>query len=151
MSSKEKNERDLESLDKLPRAPEYFDDLSKAYYKKLGRIILDTGQVKDLDIFRLQQFAMELSCYHEMSKAIQEKGYVNKHDQVSPYVSIRNKAFVNITALAREFGLSFSARDKMASRFKGQDPNQMSLLDDLLRGIPGADDEQDPPMMRAVK
>jgi hypothetical protein len=85
----------------------------------------------------VQQLAQELSCYEEMSKKIESFGYINKHDQVSGYVSVRNKAFQNISTIIKEFGMSWSARDKMKGRFQDVDPNQQSLMDQLFATQPG--------------
>ena len=129
-------EKDLKDIKRVPLPPDYFDDLSKKYFAEIVKLLMRTKALKDLDMLRVQQLALELSCYEEMTRKIKDHGYVNKHDQVSPYVSIRNKAFQNITTIGKEFGFSWAGRDKMPDRFKGSDPAQGNFFAQLFDSNP---------------
>lgn len=45
---------------------------------------------------------------------MEEEGYVNKHDQVSAYVTVKEKAFKNMLQIADRFGFVASAREKLS-------------------------------------
>lgn len=61
-----------------------------------------TRDISSLDYELIRMFANELNLYWRAVADIKDNGYTNEHDQVSPSVSVRNKAANNLRQLYKE-------------------------------------------------
>lgn len=109
-------------LTKIPRAPDYFNDFSRAEWNRLLKILVEDKLVTTLDISILEGACVNYGIYREMYDEITENGA----STVAKYIAVRggnsqrqgelttmNKAFEQYTRILRMFSATPSSRHAM--------------------------------------
>jgi P27 family predicted phage terminase small subunit len=127
----------FEDLLKLPRAPAYFKPEQKEIYKQMGKLLHDSGLLKKVDVLSLEMLAVSIYNFREATQDLNDNGYRNKHDQVSPSVTIQQTAMKQVESFSRRFGMSVNDRHKMRDVMGKSDPDQGDLFNSHVGSHPG--------------
>ena len=102
---------------KIPRCPDHLDDLAKAEWKRLVRIISRMKLLTEADYIALANLCQAYSRMVKAERKLAEAGLLYKtqsgYVQQSPLLSIINNSVETITKLSREFGLTPSSRSRI--------------------------------------
>jgi len=110
------NENRMEPIKVLsvPDPPEYLGEHgAQLWTDQLGQLA-HLKMLTKVDLTALGMYCKEWDYYREAIDDIEENGFRNKHDQVSPAVSTKEKAFKNMLQMADRFGFVASAREKLS-------------------------------------
>ena len=116
--------------------PEFLTDNQKKIFKSAARRFVQQGIFSVMDVDMVVAYAIEYDRYIEATKELNKsKGVVtiNGKKQVNLYLKISNEALKNINKIGIEFGMTPSARTRIAVSPK--DPKNRtieSVLDDGL-------------------
>ena len=112
----------------VPDAPEYLDKHGKELWNNQLKQLSLLKMLTEVDLVALAQYCKEYDLYRDALDDINENGFVNKHDQISPAVSVKNQAFKNMLQIADRFGFVASARENITMpEEKEQDPLEMHM------------------------
>lgn len=131
-----------DTLLECPKPPIYLSAEAKIHYKKMGKILAKNSRLKDLYLNALEIYAEAMAQWQfaiaEITKANKQKfgtGYVQKFQSgasnVSVYVTLKDKSVDDLLKCFKLFGLDPKSEKELKSDIK--DPNQTSLLDELLK------------------
>jgi P27 family predicted phage terminase small subunit len=102
---------------KAPQCPDHLDDLAKAEWKRLVRIIRHMKLLTEADYIALSNLCQAYSRMVKAERKLAEAGLLYKtqsgYVQQSPLLSIINSSVETITKLCREFGLTPSSRSRI--------------------------------------
>lgn len=148
LKEKEKQKKELyEMLDKLPAPPAQanLSDSQIFWWYWIGEVLVDTKNFAALDLMHLQRAAfwldarckaIEISNHknaeagpYQMPGSIQT--YTTGATNISPYVTIIEKADRALSEISAHFGLSIRDRNKLAAP-PAADPAQTDLFKDFL-------------------
>jgi P27 family predicted phage terminase small subunit len=96
-----------------PKCPDFIDDEAKAEWERLAPLLEELGLLTQIDGDMLGAYCQTLVDYKNAIKFTNEKGYTYKAGEtIRPYpqVIIAREALKRLQALAREFGMTPSAR-----------------------------------------
>lgn len=115
----------------VPEAPDYLGKHGKQLWKDQLQQLAHLKMLTKVDLVALGQYCKEWDIYRSAIEYIDqgENGWKNKHDQVSPAISVKDKAFKNMLNIADRFGFVASAREKisMPERGNSEDPLEAHL------------------------
>ena len=131
-------ENSFPELEKLPRPPAYFNDDQKKTFRAIVKLLFETGKLSKVDTHNLEMLAVYI-CQFRLAteKLSDENNILNKHDQISGWVTLQANSAKQITTLSRQFGLSIGDRNKLRDNSGKQDPNQLDAFADHLSSHPG--------------
>lgn len=123
----------------VPEPPEYLGDHGKKLWHTQLQQLAHLQMLTVVDLTVLGQYCKEYDIWRSAIDHINAKaeGWKNKHDQVSPAISVKDKAFKNMLQIADRFGFVASAREKLTMpQKKEQDPleKHMSKLHSMRGG-----------------
>jgi len=98
----------------VPEPPEYLGDHGCDLWKSQLQQLAHLQMLTKVDLTVLGQYCKEWDIYRDAIEEISENGFTNKHDQVSPAISVKDKAFKNMLQIADRFGFVASAREKLS-------------------------------------
>ena len=98
----------------VPEPPEELGEVGRKEWNDMLQQLAHLQMLAKVDLSVLKIYCREVETYWNADEDIRDNGYRNKHDQVSPSVSVRNKAFNNILKIADRFGFVASAREKLS-------------------------------------
>ncbi len=114
----------------VPEPPEFLGEHGKGLWKQQLQQLAHLQMLTVVDLTVLGQYCKEYDIYMSAINHIDstEEGWKNKHDQVSPAVSVKNQAFKNMLQIADRFGFVASAREKLTMpERKEQDPLEQHM------------------------
>lgn len=103
-------------------APEWLTDVAKEEFYRQAELLKEIKLITEADIVQLATYCDAYADYVECSKIIQEEGlmveYTNKAAETNkvphPLLTKKKQLFEQMKAMASEFGLTPSARAKIA-------------------------------------
>jgi P27 family predicted phage terminase small subunit len=102
---------------KTPPCPDHLDELAKAEWKRLVRIIRHMRLLTEADYMALANLCQAYSRMVKAERKLAEAGLLYKtqsgYVQQSPLLSVINTSVETITKLCREFGLTPSSRSRI--------------------------------------
>jgi P27 family predicted phage terminase small subunit len=102
---------------KVPRCPNHLDELAKAEWKRLVRIISHMKLLTEADYIALANLCQAYSRMVKAERKLAEAGLLYKtqsgYVQQSPLLSIINSSVETISKLCKEFGLTPSSRSRI--------------------------------------
>ena len=102
---------------RVPPAPSYLNNIGKREWKRIAKELHGLGLLTNLDKTALAGYCQCYVMYIDATKKIQEQGVLVKAQSgfpmQSPYVSIANKAMVEMRKWLLEFGMTPSSRSKI--------------------------------------
>lgn len=112
-------------LDPVP--PEWLDETALEFWSEVVAIVGPMGHVQQSDRHLVMLLALELSqlrqAHEDMRKFGRTVVYENGVEQVSPYVTIANKATKNAIQILAQLGMTPSARSRIVvNAAKEEDP-----------------------------
>ena len=110
------NDREPTPRAKLPNAPDYLSDVAKKEWRRTGRRLAALGLVTEIDGTALAAYCVAFARWVEAEEKIQLFGTVIKVGnslQVSPYLSVANKAMFQMCRLLGDFGMTPSSRSRV--------------------------------------
>jgi len=116
----------------VPNAPRYLDTAAKKEWRRISKEMHRLGLLTNIDITALAAYCQCFSTWIDATKKIQKHGVLIKapsgYPIQSPYLSIANKAQVEMRKWLTEFGMTPSSR----SRVEVKDAEEGNDLDDFL-------------------
>ena len=105
---------------RLPAAPGHLNDLAKAEWKVMTRLLQNAGLLSNLDRDALAIYCTFYAQYLAAEAKLNQQGLVlTRHRRIqvrSPYVSILNQAAAHMTRLLAEFSLTPTSRARLPNR-----------------------------------
>lgn len=125
-------------LEKVPRAPEYFGPNQRKVHRDIVKLLLETGKLSKVDTHNLEMLAVYI-CQFRLAteKLADESNILNKHDQISGWVTLQANSAKQITTLSKQFGLSIGDRNKLRDNAGKTDPNQLDAFTAHNNKLPG--------------
>lgn len=124
-------------LDRLPKAPDYFNDNQKKVFRDITRLLLETGKLSKVDSHNLEMLAVYICQFRMATEKLQdEDNIINKHSQVSGWVTLQSTSAKQINTLSKQFGLSIADRNKLRNNAGKTDPNQLDAFAQHLNNHP---------------
>lgn len=112
----------------VPEPPEYLGEHGAQLWNDQLQQLAHLKMLTKVDLTALGMYCKEWDYYREAVDDIALNGFRNKHDQVSPSVSTKEKAFKNMLQMADRFGFVASAREKLSMpRQQDKDPLEEHL------------------------
>ena len=108
-----------------PPCPDYLDDIAKAEWQRTIKTLGDMGLLTVADQTSLVCYCEAWSRYRKATEQVAKFGTVilspeKKFPMVSPYLTIQRHALKDVLAFADRFGLSPSARARLAVEADGK-------------------------------
>lgn len=115
-------EESLRMRDENIEPPEWLDEIAKQEFERLVDLLKEVRLITEADIHLLATYCDAYSDYLKCTQLIQEEGlmveYTNKAAETNkvphPLLTKKKQLFEQMKAVASEFGLSPSARAKLA-------------------------------------
>lgn len=106
-------------LEKLPPPPDHLNEYAIIEYQKVGKQLLDDGLIVNIDMASFIAYCVEMGNYIEAQKVLNNDGRVIKNEksgymQPHPMVAISNTSLKNAMSIGVQFGITPSARTKVA-------------------------------------
>ncbi len=103
---------------RLPKPPDHLSDEGKAEWKRIGKMLVGLGVMTELDATGLAAYCAVYARWIEAREKVKEFGIVilspdKKFPVISPYLSIENRAFDQMTKMLGEFGALPSSRTRV--------------------------------------
>jgi len=139
-NSKSKGKKVTDVVTEVPKVPSYFNGTEKRNFKRIAEILISEKALKKRHIPTMEIFSVELAQYEWAVKEIHKKnrakagtGFVQKFPtgavQVSPYITVKEKALKQIFICLRRFGMDPKSEKELEAS------NQLKLplgVDDFL-------------------
>ncbi len=119
----------------MPRCPSHLTGEAKAEWRRVARVLHESGLLTQID-----RAALAIYC-QAWARWVKAEGQVARHGEVvktaagnvmqNPYLSIANRAMKQMQLMARELGMTPSAR----SQIKVQPLDEPSLADLLFEAV----------------
>ena len=120
----------------LPRAPQHLDEEARAEWKRSSRELWEAGLLTAVDRAALAAYCQAFSRWAQAERKVKQEGMVIVTMQgnvvQSPYVSIANRAMELMMKAAAEFGMTPSARTRVAAQ---RDERDKSLAEQLFEAV----------------
>ena len=101
----------------LPRVPSHLSDEGKKEWRRISRKLYDLGVLTEVDLDALASYCEHWATWKQATAMMRQEGLVvetpNGYLQPSPWINIADKAFKNVLALLREFGMTPSSRTRV--------------------------------------
>jgi len=111
---------------RLPQAPVFLSMEGKREWTRTGKRLLGLGLMTEIDTAALAAYCQAWGRWRGAEEKLNEFGVVIKVGaslQVSPYLSVANKAMEQMTRLLIEFGMTPSSRSRVSvSDAQKEDP-----------------------------
>lgn len=109
-----------------PVCPEHLDEVAKNKWTELTAQLDQMGLLTSADSDALEMYCSAYARYRKAEEMVKKFGEViispvNKYPMISPYSTVMNKNLETCRKLATEFGLTPSARSRIAITPKGGD------------------------------
>lgn len=121
-------------LRQIQTPPEWFTERQAKHYIRISELLFESGLLKKVDQFALEQVAIAYDNFEMSTRALNEDGIVNRHDQVSPFYTMQKDAMKIMSDFSRRFGLSISDRNKLKIQ-SGKTEGQTDLFEQHLRKV----------------
>jgi P27 family predicted phage terminase small subunit len=112
----------------IPQPPDYLTDEGKACYRKMVRMLKDTGLIARADADALVLYCTAYERWLSAEAAIRKHGMLvktpNGFPTQSPLLAIANKAMEQMTKLLTEFGMTPASRSRIPAASPTQDKPQ---------------------------
>lgn len=114
----------------LPESPPDMCPVAVAQWNIIGRQLAEAGLVSTIDQTALRMLCESMALYLESCDLIKTEGLVvgGKTKYQHPAVGIRNKAWAQIVTVARQFGMTPSARTGLHLESKQEDDDVSKIL-----------------------
>lgn len=128
------NEREARPGARVPPAPRWLSAGAKREYRRLGKLLLGVGLMTEIDGVALGMLCESLAMYDQAKKVLgeQQLGLIVVSDKGNTYqhpaVGLMNSARADVLRWAREFGMTPSARSRIAVDSGGEEPSLADLL-----------------------
>ena len=113
------NKREPKPEAKAPECPAHLDDLAKTEWARVVPILLQMRVLTEADYMALGTLCQAYSTMAKAQEQLTKTGILfktpNGYIQQSPLISIVNQSAELVTKLAREFGLTPSARSRVTT------------------------------------
>ena len=114
------------SPDSFPDPPDFLDEVAKEEWSRMGKELFDTGLFTSIDSTALAAYCVAYSQWTENIRKVTKFGTVfktpNGYPAQSPYLSMANKAFEQMTKMLIEFGMTPSARARVKTAISAREP-----------------------------
>lgn len=132
-----KNEPDIQLIDKLPAAPKWFSLLAKNIYRNKGKELIAQNVMSSVDLDMFLLYCNEYATYIETSEWMRNINLDDKlsESQTERYKRVRQQnqqAWERSKSIAIEFGFTPSARSRV-SAISGKEA--MSDFEKLMKGL----------------
>lgn len=106
---------------RMMQVPRHLDDVARAEWRRVVRVLYETGLLTDVDRGALSGYCSSWSTY---VRADQELGKVGVSEVVmtnngnlvrNPWLGVRNEAMVNMLKFMSEFGMTPSSRSRITA------------------------------------
>lgn len=105
--------------DCLPDPPDFLDEAGKAEWFRMGKALFDAGLLTNIDTTAFAAYCVAYSQWTGNIRKVVKLGMVfktpNGYPAQSPYLSMANKAFDQMTKMLIEFGMTPSARARVTA------------------------------------
>lgn len=129
---KNRREPHPQVMEDVPEPPDFLDDVARAEWFRVGRELLSAGLLARLDTTALAAYAVTYSQWSQSIMRIRKHGMLvktpNGYPVQSPFVSMANKAFVQMLRMLAEFGMTPSSRSRIASGLPADNPNDLDMF-----------------------
>ena len=102
-----------------PPAPSFLDATAKKEWRRIAKVLSASKVLTESDLVGLQLYCVEYSRWRDAMEQLQTSDITeltpNGHKAQSIYRTIENRAFENLIKIMREFGLTPSARTRVAA------------------------------------
>lgn len=129
---------EFSTSEEIPKPLIHLDKVAKKEWKRLAPVVFNTGLLTDGDLAAFGAYCAAFSHWYHSEKNLQavmsenggvltfetDKGY----QQQIPEVGIANQARLNMVKLAREFGLTPSARAGIPAVEKNEETSIMEFI-----------------------
>lgn len=124
-----KNEPQPDISEKLPAAPKTLDKNGKKEWRRVGKELHKLGVLTNLDLTAFEGYCSSYSIWLNATENIQKTGMLIKapsgYPIVSPYMSIANKAMIEMRKWLIEFGMTPSSRSRINLPAKEKEDNPL--------------------------
>tara|TARA_B100000519_G_C13913127_1_gene283123 strand:+ start:61 stop:531 length:471 start_codon:yes stop_codon:yes gene_type:complete len=133
-----KNEMQVSLISEIPDPPQWLSDLGKIEWQKVCNELHGKQMLHHIDIRLIEAYANAMSLHIETEMMLREKGRIQiyknpdgtiKHAQSVPYQKIANDALDRAFKIAKEFGLTPSARSNISQPQINIQHNQHNYFD----------------------
>lgn len=111
------NKREAKLPAAMPQCPEHLDDMARKEWDRIVPQLFASGLCADADMASLAVYCQAFSDWCSYQKQLQKHGSLIKTPtgfvQQSPLVGMANQAGITVAKLAREFGMTPSARSSI--------------------------------------
>jgi len=115
-------------LSSVPEPPYYLGQKGKELWATQLTQLANLKMLTEVDLVALGQYCREWELYLAAIDDINANGFVNKYQQVSAAVTLKDRAFKNMMMIADRFGFVASAREKLSMPDVGnEDPLDQHL------------------------
>ena len=130
-----KNEAKPKTTERLPRAPAYLNKVAQAEWRRVVKELHPLGLLTKIDTVSLSAYCVCFAGWVDATAQVQKHGVLikspNNVPMQSPYLSIANRAMVEMRKWLVEFGMTPSSRTRVtATESEKEDP----LKDFMSRG-----------------
>ena len=114
-----------------PRAPSWMDKIAKQEWKRIVEVLAGYGLLTDLDVKLLEAYCV---CYGKWREAEEQASVTlvrmndGKTIAANPFIKIAHAYLKEMRAIAVEFGMSPSSRNRVGTGAKTEDADPMEAL-----------------------
>lgn len=111
------------TTNEIPTAPEHLNDSEQQIFNEIAQKMHDTGSLSTLDVYTLENYAVQLNLFRMANKALKEKGeYVTmgavKNGVMapipSPWIRILRDSSAALNVLSAKLGLTPTDRKRVS-------------------------------------
>ena len=106
------------AVDETHLPPAWLDDTAKTEWRRIAPMLARNGLLTEMDLDALTAYCHAWCVWKDANQKIRQFGMVikaqNGFPMASPYLPIANKAMVTMKGLMTEFGMTPSARSRVA-------------------------------------
>lgn len=127
------NEREPRPVKKAPRCPAWLEEDAKKEWKRMGKILEQIGLLTEMDMTAFAGYCQAYARWKEAEEFITQHGTIirtpNGYLQQVPQVSIAQTNLKIMLKFCEQFGLTPSARSRIAAGEGSADPtDEMEML-----------------------
>ena len=129
---RKRNHREARPGARVPSAPRWLGAGARREYRRLGKLLLGAGLMTEIDGVALGMMCEALDVYQRAKVAMGEEGVIVRSEKGGlyqhPAVGVMSSARGEVLKWAREFGMTPSARSRIAVDAGGEEPSLAELL-----------------------
>lgn len=114
---KPKDKKNTTPLKGIPDPPVHLDKVARSHWKKVARLIDDSGLLSEIDVFALEQYCDLYSTWRKAKEKVEVEGEViiarNGYSQQNPWYVTKVQVMKDMKSFITMFGLSPAARSKL--------------------------------------